>query len=171
MQNGGVARPAGAWEVLGILAAVIPCGILAGLYLATNDGRFLAACGVLAVVAVGIIFARNLGRLRLPRRERAGAAAANASAAGHRKIGMAGAMLRRTFTIRVLKLLGMAVWLLAWAVVASLYARVAENANMPMLVMLVIFGGFSPIVMYYGLESGVKRLSGRERTRSAETDD
>ena len=66
--NRGVARSGGVWEVVGILGAVIPCGILAGLYLATEDILFLMACFGFAIVAFGLVFARNLGSLSLLRR-------------------------------------------------------------------------------------------------------
>ena len=44
---------------------------------------------------------------------------------------------------------------------AALYARVFEGANIGALVMLVAVGGFSPVVIYFGLEGGIKKLTGR----------
>ena len=62
-----IARRNGIWEVLGILAAVVPCGVLAGLYLATEDIRFIIGCAVLAALAVMLILMRNPGFLQLSR--------------------------------------------------------------------------------------------------------
>jgi hypothetical protein len=123
---------------------------------------FLAVFAVLAVVAVGIVYFRRPRRLPGTRGRRR---SATAHGGGARKTGgrlqAVRATLRRTFTARVLKLLGLALWLIAWGVLATLYARVAENANVVGLGMLVLVGGFSPIVIYYGLEAGVGRLSKR----------
>jgi hypothetical protein len=154
-------RPSGVWEVVGVLAAVIPCGILAGLYLATSDPMFLAVFAVLAVVAVGIVYFRRPRRLPGTRGRRRSATVSGAARKTGGRLQAARAALRRTFTVRVLKLLGLALWLIAWGVLATLYARVAENANVVGLGMLVLVGGFSPIVIYYGLEAGVGRLSKR----------
>jgi hypothetical protein len=160
--------PAGVWEVVGILAAVIPCGVLAGLYFATSDILFLLACFGFATVAVGLVLTRNLGKLRLPRRgERQGGAAGettrNALGAGTEKLGAMGASLRRTFSIRILKLLGLVLWFIVWAVLVSLHLKVVENANVGGLVILVAIGAFSPILIYFGLEGGVRKLSKRMR--------
>ncbi|MGH6618332.1 MAG: hypothetical protein ACREF6_02170 [Alphaproteobacteria bacterium] len=167
----GLARSGGVWEIVGILAAVIPCGILAGLYLAAGDMRFLVACIALAIVAVVLVFIR-----RSPRRvslARRGAGAEGGATGltgkladrfrGSAKLAAAGSAVRRTFTVQVLKLLGFAVWMIAWGLTAALYARVAQNANMTALMMLVVFGGFSPVMIYYGLESGMKKLGRRLR--------
>ena len=166
-------NPAGVWEVVGILAAVVPCGVLAGLYFATADILFLVACFAFATVAVGLVLTRNLGKLRLPRREggirprgeapdgAAEDAARKAVSAGRETLGAVGASLRRTFTLRVLKLLGLVVWFIAWAVLISLHLKVVENPNIGGLVMLVAIGAFSPILIYYGLEGGVKKLGRR----------
>jgi len=159
----GAARQSGVWEVVGILAAVIPCGILAGLYLATGDLLFLVACCGFAVIATGIVFARNLGRMAPSRWRRSSEEGEvnKAVDATRRKMAEAGGALRRTFTLRILKLLGLVAWLIAWSVLASLYSKIVENANMAMLVILVAFGGLSPIVIYFGLETSVKKLSKR----------
>lgn len=165
----GLARFGGVWEIVGILAAVIPCGILAGLYLATGDMRFLAACIALAIVAVALVFIRGPRRVSLARRGAGAGGGATGFAGklaskladrfrGSAKLTAAGSAVRRTFTLQVLKLLGFAVWMLAWGGTAALYARVAENTNITALMMLVVFGGFSPVVIYYGLESGMKKL-------------
>lgn len=166
-------NPAGIWEVVGILAAVVPCGILAGLYFATTDILFLIACFGFATVAVGLVLTRSLGKLRLPRREAgirqrgeepggaAEDAARKAASAGREKLDAVGASLRRTFTLRVLKLLGFVAWFVAWAVLISLHLKVVENPNIGGLVILVAIGAFSPILIYFGLESGVKKLSKR----------
>jgi len=159
------ANPSGVWEVVGVLAAIIPSGILAGLYLATSDTTFLVVCAVFAAAAVGIVFFRRPGRLSWAMRRRAPAASdAGARAGAGRASGRleaARAALSRTFTVRVLKLLGLAAWLIAWTVLAGLYARVAQNANFAALMMLVAIGGFSPVVFYFGLEASVKRLTKR----------
>lgn len=162
----GLARSGGVWEIVGVLAAVVPCAILAGLYLATEDMRFLAACSALALLAAVLVFIRGPRRASLTRR---GAGAGGRAGklidrlGGAAKLTAAGSALRRTFTLQILKLLCFVVWMLAWGVTAALYARVAENANMTALMMLVVFGGFSPVVIYYGLESGMKKLNRRLR--------
>ena len=166
LRSGTETRPTGALELLGILAAVIPCGVLAGLYFATGDGHFLIVCLGLLALAVAIIFLRNIGKLRLKRQGGRDAPAAAVSA-GRKKLGAVAASLRRPFTVRILKLLGISLWLLAWAALASFYARVVETPNMLGLVMLVIVGGFSPILIYFGLESGVRRLSRRDPAHHA----
>jgi len=157
------ANPSGVWEVVGVLAAIIPSGILAGLYLATSDTTFLVVCAVFAAAAVGIVFFRRPGRLSWAMRRRApvasDAGARSEKASGRLKA--ARSALGRTFTLRVLKLLGLAAWLIAWTVLAGLYARVAQNANITALMMLVAIGGLSPVVIYFGLESSVKRLTKR----------
>lgn len=163
--NRGVARSGGVWEVVGILGAVIPCGILAGLYLATEDILFLMACFGFAIVALGLVFARNPGNLSLLRR-RGGtvdAAASKAVSASREKLGAVGASLRRRFTIRILKLLGLVLWFVAWGVVVTLHLKVVQNPNLVGIVMLVAIGAFSPVFIYFGLEAGVKKLSTRVR--------
>lgn len=166
----GLARSGGVWEIVGVLAAVVPCAVLAGLYLATEDMRFLVACSALALLAAVLIFIRGPRRARLTRRGPGAGGRASGLAGklidrlgGSAKLTAAGSAVRRTFTVQVLKLLGFVVWMLAWGVTAALYARVAENANMTALMMLVVFGGFSPVVIYYGLESGMKKLGRRLR--------
>jgi hypothetical protein len=164
--NRGVARSGGVWEVIGILGAVIPCGILAGLYLATEDILFLLACFGFALGAFGFIFARNLGSLSLQLRRRAGpvdVAASKAVSAGREKLGAVGESFRRRFTIRILKLLGLVLWFVAWAVVVTLHLKIVQNPNIVGIVMLVAIGAFSPIFIYFGLEAGVKKLSTRIR--------
>jgi hypothetical protein len=167
MSDRSVARPNGVWEVVGVLAAVVPCGVLAGLYLATEDVLFLLACFGLAVIAVGLVFARNLGSISIPRRRSVGglpgAATGKAMGAGRRKLGEIGATFRRTFTVRVLKLLGLVSWFVAWAVLVSIHLRVIENPNVIGLVIWVAVGAFSPIFIYFGLETGVKKLGNRMR--------
>lgn len=171
----GITRPHGILEVLGILGAVIPCGILAGLFLATEDMRFIIGSFVLGVLAVGIVFLRS-PRLRLPRRraftpggEGSGAAGGMAGLAGRfrssAKLAAVGGVVRRSFSLQILKLLGFVVWMLAWGVTAALYAKVFENANIGALLILVVVGGFSPVVIYFGLETGVKSLGRRNRPR------
>lgn len=168
--------PAGVWEVVGILAAVIPCGVLAGLYFATSDMLFLFACLGMATVALGLVLTRNLGRLRLSWRRGRGLqaqaagintagedAARTAVSAGQETLGAMGASLRRTFTVRILKLLGIVGWFIAWAVLVSFHLKVVENANIGGLVILVAIGGFSPVLIYFGLEGGVKKLGKRMR--------
>jgi hypothetical protein len=161
-----IARRNGIWEVLVILAAVVPCGILAGLYLATEDARFIIGCAVLAVLAVAIILLRNPAGLRLPRwrpwaGSRSGAQAGGTAGSEGRED--AASRLRRIFTTPLLKIIGVAAWLMAWSVTAALYARIFQNANIGALVMLVAVGGFSPVLLYFGLEGGIKKLSGRMR--------
>lgn len=167
----GIARSGGVWEVVAILGAVIPCGILAGLYLATEDVLFLAACFGFAAVAAGLVFARNFRNLSLPRwRGRAADdTASKAVAVGREKLDVVGTSLRRTFTIRILKLLGLVLWFIAWAVLVSLHLKVVQNPNIGGIVMLVAIGAFSPIFIYLGLETGVQKLS--NRTRAAYKDD
>ncbi len=156
------ANPSSVWEVVGVLAAIIPSGILAGLYLATSEVTFLVVCAVFAAVAAGIVFFRRPRRLSWTRRRAPAASVAGGKPEkASRRLSAARSALGRTFTLRVLKLLGLAVWLLAWTVVAALYARVTENVNIAALMMLVAIGGFSPVVIYFGLESGVKRLTKR----------
>jgi hypothetical protein len=172
-------RPHGILEVLGILAAVIPCGILAGLYLATEDLRFILGSFFLGVLAVAIVFMRSPG-LRLPRRrglagggagggESDGAGGGMAGLVGRfrssAKLAAVGGAVRRSFSLQILKLLGFVFWMLAWGVTAALYARVYDNANLGALLILVVVGGFSPVVIYFGLETGVKSLSRRNRPR------
>ena len=157
----GSGRSNGLWEVVGVLAAVIPCGVLAGLYLATSDSLFLLAGGGLAVVAAAIVFLRNPGLVSL--RGWRARRSDTASNQGEGRLHTLGARLRRTFTVQILKILGLAAWLVMWVLTASIYARVVENANMAALMMLVLVGGFSPILIYYGLEGGVKKLGRRMR--------
>ena len=165
------ARGSGIWEVVGILAAVIPCGVFAGLYLATSDGLFLGAFLLFALAALAIVIARNPERLaalkhrfeewaakigRAERDESNSEAPRNplASAAG------AAATLKRSLTVRILKLLGFVAWVLVWGVTASIYADVVENANLMALMVYVAIGALSPIAIYVGLEASVKRLGG-----------
>lgn len=165
------AQGSGIWEVVGILAAVIPCGVFAGLYLATGDGLFLGAFLLFASAALAIVIARNPERFAaLKRRFEARAAQIGrgkkddstpearrnplASAAG------AAATLKRSLTVRILKLLGFVAWVLVWGVTASIYADVVENANLMALMVYVAIGALSPIVIYVGLEASVKRLGG-----------
>ena len=166
MAERGLLRLGGVWEVVGILAAIIPCGILAGLYLATDETGFIIACVVLATLAGGIVaFMRNPGR-RLSRRRTGAEGRAARSAggiAGSEKLRAAGSALGRTFTRPVMKVLGFALWILAWGVTAALYARVVNNAQIGGLVILVLVGGFSPVLIYFGLESGVTKLTRRMR--------
>jgi hypothetical protein len=148
----------GIWEVVGVLAVVVPCGVLAGLYLATSDPMFLVVCGVIAIVAAGILLFRKPVRRPATRRRNVGA---TARAGGAGRLGAVRSALGRTFTLRILKLLALVGWLLAWGVLAVLYAKVAENVNIAALAMLVVVGGFSPLVIYFGLEAGVQKLSRR----------
>ena len=155
----GLARPKGVWEVFGILAAIVPCGILAGLYLATEDARFLIGCIALALLAAAIVFVRHPGAWQPQIRQwieglRQGSETGGSSA---------GSILRRTANGPVLKVLGFAAWMMAWGVTAALYARVAVDINPGALVMLVVIGGFSPVVIYFGLEGGIRTLKGRRR--------
>jgi hypothetical protein len=169
MSDRSVARPNGVWEVVGVLAAVVPCGVLAGLYLATEDMLFLLACFGLAVIAVGLVFARNLGNISMSRRRSVGglpgaaSASGKAMSAGRKKLDEIGASFRRTFTVRILKLLGLVSWFVAWAVLVSIHLRVIENPNVIGLVIWVAVGAFSPIFIYFGLETGVKKLGNRMR--------
>jgi len=166
MGNRGVARSSGVWEVVGVLAAVVPCGIFAGLYLATTDLSFLIACSGFAIAAVGIVFFRSPGLFRLKRWRDAGKhgdARGGRFGAGTTKLAAAASAVSGTFTLRLAKLIGLVVWLLAWGVTAALFAKVAENANIGMLMTLVAVGGFSPVVIYFGLESGVKKLGSQLR--------
>lgn len=155
-----IARRNGVWEVAGILAIVVPGGVLAGLYLATRDIRFIIGCAVLAALAVAIVLLRNPGSLQ-PSRWMAWLRRRSGEAGG----GSDPSRFRQLFTLPVLKLLGVTAWLMAWTVTAALYARVFENANMGALIMLVVVGGFSPVVIYLGLEGGIKSLGGRMRHR------
>jgi hypothetical protein len=152
-------------EVLGVLAAVMPCGILAGLYLASDDPIFLIAGLSLAAVAVGVIFVRNPDRIGHALRRWTWVAANKRERLGNSKVGGAvGTVhqrLQQTFTRRFLKLLGFVAWILVWGVTAAMFMRVAENANIGGLIMFVAIGSLSPLVIYYGLESGVKRLGDR----------
>jgi hypothetical protein len=164
MAGRGLARLGGVWEVVGVLAAVVPCGVLAGLYLATDETGFIVACVILAALAGGIIAFKRNPRRRLSHR-RKGAEGGATGRAGAERLRAVGSALGRTFTRPVMKVLGFALWILAWGVTAALYARVVSNAQIGGLVMLVLVGGFSPLVIYFGLESGVKKLSGRVRDR------
>jgi hypothetical protein len=168
-------RPHGVLEVIGILGAVIPCGILAGLFLATGDIRFIFGSVFLGIVAVGIVFMRS-PRLRLPRRralagagapggEGGGAEGGVAAGRARAKLAAVGGAFRRSVSLQIVKLLGFVVWMLAWGVTAALYARIFENANIGALLILVVVGGFSPVVIYFGLETGVTSLSRRNRRR------
>jgi hypothetical protein len=155
----GLARPKGVWEVFGILAAIVPCGILAGLYLATEDARFLVGCIVLAVLAAAIVFVRHPGAWQPQIRHWLESLRQGSETGGS----SAGSILRRTVNGPVLKVLGFAAWMMAWGVTAALYARVAVDVNPGALVMLVVIGGFSPVVIYFGLEGGIRTLKGRRR--------
>ena len=155
-----IAHRAGVWEVAGILAAVVPCGILAGLYLATADVRFILGCAVLAVLAVAIILLRNPDSLRLARLWPL--ARRRAEGAEPAQDGLA-TRLGRTFSTPLLKIVCLAAWLMAWAVTAALYTRISPDVNIGALVLYVAIGGFSPVVIYFGLETGVKKLGDRLR--------
>lgn len=152
-------------EVLGVLAAVLPCGVLAGLYLASDDPIFLIAGLSLAAVAVGIFFVRNPDRIgHTLRRWTSVVSARRDRLADTRVGGVAGAArqrLQQTFTRRFLKVLGFVAWFLVWGVTAAMFLRVAENANIGGLILFVAIGSLSPLFIYYGLESGVKRLGDR----------
>ena len=166
MPGRGLARPGGIWEIVAILAAIVPCGILAGLYLATEEIGFLVACFGIAVLAAAVILFRRNPQRRLAGR-RSGTedrpVTRSSKIAGSERVQAMGSALARTFTRPVLKVLGFALWILAWGATAALYARVVENAQIGGHVMLVIVGGFSPLLLYFGLESGVKKLTGRLR--------
>lgn len=166
--TGGMARFGAFWESAGVLAAIVPCGVLAGLYLATGEAGFLVACFALATAAVAILFFRSPKR-RLSRRTGGaggqGGVPLRSRLAGAPRFKALRGALGRTFTRPVLKLLGFAAWMLAWGATAALYARVVSNAQIGGLVILVLVGGFSPVVFYYGLEMGVKKLSRREQER------
>lgn len=155
----GLARPKGVWEVFGILAAIVPCGILAGLYLATEDARFLVGCIALAVLAAAIVFLRHPAAWQPQIRHWIESLRHGSETGGS----SAGSILRRTVNGPVLKVLGFAAWMMAWGVTAALYTRVAVNVNAGALVMLVLIGGFSPVVIYFGLEGGIRTLKGRRR--------
>lgn len=155
----GLARPKGIWEVFGILAAIVPCGILAGLYLATDDARFLVGCIVLAVLAAAIVFLRRPTAWQPQIRHWI----QSLRRGGETGDGSAGSILRRTVNGPVLKVLGFAAWMMAWGVTAALYTRVAVNVNASALVMLVLIGGFAPVVIYFCLEGGIRTLKGRRR--------
>jgi hypothetical protein len=115
-------------------------------------------------------------RLRLPRRralagagapggEGGGAEGGVAAGRARAKLAAVGGAFRRSVSLQIVKLLGFVVWMLAWGVTAALYARIFENANIGALLILVVVGGFSPVVIYFGLETGVKSLSRRNRRR------
>ena len=152
-------------EVLGVLAAVLPCGVLAGLYLASDDPIFLIAGLCLAAVALAILFIRNPHHLRHALRRWVARVSAHRGAAASSKagatVGTIGKTLKQTFTRKILKLLGVVAWFLMWGVTAAIFANVAGNANITGLVIYVAVGAFSPFVIYLALDSGVKSLGKR----------
>ena len=172
-QGGGV------WEVVGILAAVVPCGVFAGLYLATADGLFLGMFILFAIAALVIVVARNpqrfAGLKRLfdavtPARRRDDAETDGDREKGTARTPFAGAAgaataLKRTFTIRILKLLAFVAWILVWGVTASLYVDVFQDVNFVALMSYVAIGALSPIIIYVALEGSVKRLGGHMNGR------
>lgn len=160
-------------EVVGVLLAVVPCGILAGLYLVSEDIKFLIACAFFAMVAIVVVFwrrpsqgrgrrrahpmryAATPGRAKADRPERAAG-----RLAGIRRLG---ADLQGRLTKRAMKIAGFLVWMAAWIFTAVMFARVAENENVTSLAIFVMIGSLSPLIFYFLLETGVNRLSGRLR--------
>ena len=169
----GLSQGSGIWEVVGILAAVIPCGVFAGLYLATGDGLFLGMFVLFAVAALVIVVARNPQRLAALKERFASTGVPDETESPPPEalrdplagVGNAASALRRTFTVRILKLLAFVAWILAWGVTASIYADVVENANLTGLMVYVAIGALGPIVLYVGLEASVKRLGGHMSQR------
>ncbi len=159
-------------EVVGVLLAVIPCGVLAGLYLVSEDITFLIACAVFAAIAVVVVFWRRPGHTRRGRRGRsmrdADVSILSDAEQGPRGGGLArflqtAAAMRGKLTKRLLKVAGFLVWMAAWIFTAVLFTRVAENENVAGLAIFVMIGSLSPLVFYLLLETGVSRLSSRLR--------
>jgi hypothetical protein len=171
-------RPAGdgslrILEVIGVLLAVVPCGVLAGLYLVSEDITFLIACAFFAAIAVVVVFWRRPTTERGRRRVRS-MREANESfrlKGGHDESGDGrlarilelGAALQGKLTKRAMKIVGFLVWMAVWTFTAVLFTRVVENENVTSLAIFVMIGSLSPLIFYFLLETGVNRLSNRLR--------
>jgi len=171
-------RPAGGGslrilEVFGVLLAVVPCGVLAGLYLVSEDIKFLIACAFFAMVAVVVVFWRRPSQGPATRRARSlrRADAAHSPAAGRPKSGEGrkagilrlGAALQGKLTKRALKVAGFLAWMAAWIFTAVMFTQVVENEHTTKLTLFVMVGSLSPLIFYFLLETGVNRLSDRLR--------
>ncbi len=160
-------------EVVGVLLAVVPCGILAGLYLVSEDIKFLIACAFFAMVAVVVVFWRRpsqgRGRRRAQAMRQAGTSRRAKADRPERGAGrlagilQLGADLQGKLTKRAMKIGGFLVWMAAWIFTAVMFTRVAENENVLSLAIFVMIGSLSPLIFYFLLETGVNRLSGRLR--------
>ncbi len=160
-------------EVVGVLLAVVPCGVLAGLYLVSEDIKFLIACAFFAMVAVVVVFWRrptagNTGRRARAMRPADGPRRARAAppvSGGRRLAGIfrLGSTLQGKLTKRAMKIAGFVVWMAAWIFTAGLFTQVVENENVTSLAIFVMIGSLSPLIFYFLLETGVNRLSGRLR--------
>ncbi len=160
-------------EVVGVLLAVVPCGVLAGLYLVSEDIKFLIACAFFALVAVVVVFWRRPShgqsgkRARSLRRPVAGhrPKAAQPESGEGRLASMLrlGASLQGKLTKRAMKVGGFLVWMAAWIFTAVMFTQVVENENTTKLALFVMVGSLSPLVFYFLLETGVNRLSDRLR--------
>jgi Flp pilus assembly protein TadB len=171
-------RPAGdgslrILEVIGVLLAVVPCGVLAGLYLVSEDITFLIACAFFAAIAVVVVFWRRptTGRGRRRAHSMREANESLRSKGSHdesgdgrfaRILGL-GAALQGKLTKRAMKVAGFFAWMAVWIFTAVLFTRVAENENVISLAIFVMIGSLSPLIFYYLLETGVDRLGNRLR--------
>ena len=161
-------------EVIGVLLAIVPCGVLAGLYLVSEDITFLIACAFFAAIAVVVVFRRRpttKGRGRRRARSMREANESLRSKAGHeessdgrfaRILGL-GTALQGKLTKRTMKVAGFLAWMAVWIFTAVLFTRVAENENVTSLAIFVMIGSLSPLIFYFLLETGVNRLSNRLR--------
>lgn len=171
-------RPAGGGslrilEVIGVLLAIVPCGVLAGLYLVSEDITFLIACAFFVMVAVVVVFWRRpsggQGRRRVHAMHRAGQSLRSKSDLGERgngglaRVKRFGTALQGKLTKRAMTVAGFLAWMAAWIFTAVMFTRVAENENVTGLAFFVMIGSLSPLIFYFLLETGVNRLSNRLR--------
>lgn len=160
-------------EVIGVLLAVVPCGVLAGLYLVSEDITFLIACAFFAMVSVVVVFWRRPASGRGRRRARSMREAneslrskvddAESGEGRLARIMGLGVALQGKMTKRALKFAGFLVWMSAWIFTAVMFTRIVENENVTGLAIFVMIGSLSPLIFYFLLETSVNRLSNRLR--------
>ena len=148
------------FEVLGVLGAVIPCGILAGFYMASKDPSFLIACFVFAALAVGVVLwrtpRRSIIRARSSGLDRQDGARSRASWFGDLRLPEIGA--GRNIGKKISIAAGFGAWVAAWCFLALMFAGVAQDTPVWRLALLVLLGAFSPVILYVLLEGGAKRI-------------
>lgn len=149
------------FEVLGVLGAVIPCGILAGFYMASKDPSFLIACFVFAALAVGVVLWRTPRRPTIRAQSGGQGPQARMRPPASRSGGLARPKVGagRKVSKKILIAVGFGAWVAAWCFLAFMFAGIAQNVPIGRLAVLVLLGAFSPAIFYLLLEGGVKQIT------------